>query len=171
MINQETVDKTILAIIHAEGGFVNDSADRGGATKYGITLATLRQVSGYENATVADVRDLDVSVAKSIYTEKYAAPYLQLSNETIFKFVVNGAVQHGVAGMNKILQRSLYLIADGVLGVKSWARITEWEKDPADLLAIIVAARCEYYAKIIQGDRSQLRYASGWFNRVAKDLR
>jgi lysozyme family protein len=171
MINQETIDKTILAIIHTEGGFVNDPADRGGATKYGVTLATLRQVPGYETATAADVKNLDVSVAKSIYTEKYAAPYLQLGNETIFKFVVNGAVQHGVAGMNKILQRSLNLIADGVLGVKSWARITEWEKDPADLLAIIVAARCEYYAKIIQGDRSQLRFAIGWMRRISADLR
>ena len=35
------LEKMIDLIIEAEGGYVNDPNDRGGATKYGITQATL----------------------------------------------------------------------------------------------------------------------------------
>ncbi len=171
MIEQKVVDKTIDGIIKSEGGFVNDAADRGGATKYGITLETLRQVPGHENATANDVKNLDVSVAKKIYAVKYATPYMKLSNPIVFNFIVNGAVQHGVSGMNKLIQRTLGVAEDGVLGPNTWGKLLVTEASPTQFLAAIVATRCEYYARIIQSNPTQLKFARGWLNRIAKDLR
>ncbi len=36
------VDKIAREIVAREGGFVNDPADAGGATKYGVTIGILR---------------------------------------------------------------------------------------------------------------------------------
>lgn len=42
----KTVDEMIDAIIRREGGYVNHPADRGGPTRYGITMATLSEELG-----------------------------------------------------------------------------------------------------------------------------
>ena len=50
-----TNDDIITTVLKYEGGFVNDLADRGGATNWGITQATLTAWRK-RPATVADVK-------------------------------------------------------------------------------------------------------------------
>lgn len=173
MISTETGLRVIRGILAAESStYTNHPADRGGPTKYGITLATLRDQPGYGHAAPIDIQKLTEDQATEIYLRIYAAPYKALSNEAIFEFVVNGAVQHGVRGMNKIIQRAVKTDVDGVLGTRSWREIQSLEqKDPVALLAGIVAERCGYYANILSSDHSQRVFAAGWFNRIAKDLK
>lgn len=171
MIDQKDIDAVIENILASEGGFVNSIHDDGGATNYGITLATLRQEAGFRNATIADIKHLDIEEAKRIYQEKYCAPFVKLTNACCFKFIVNGAVQHGVNGMVKILQRALNLKVDGILGSATWTRILVNEASPTTFLADIVAQRCEYYADIVDNNPTQLKFIKGWLNRLAKDLR
>lgn len=54
-----------------EGGFVDDSRDRGGATNMGVTLATYRTWSGNPDAEVSELRTLSRSVATCIYGADY----------------------------------------------------------------------------------------------------
>ena len=62
-------------IVAREGGFVNDPDDPGGATKHGVTLATLRRLG--IDATrdgridVGDVKALTRDQAVGIYLEHY----------------------------------------------------------------------------------------------------
>ena len=173
MIPKNDIHTTIFKIIEAESPRYTDNPnDHGGPTKFGITLATLRGEPGYEHATASAVEHLTRVEAESIYVRRYAAPYTALSTPVIFNFVVNGAVQHGTAGMNKIIQRAVGVHVDGILGSGSWAAIQSAElHDPLGLLAALVAERCEYYGGILSRDHSQRVFAAGWFNRVAKDLR
>lgn len=53
-------------LIGVEGGYVNDSRDSGGATRYGVTEAVAR-ANGYKGA----MKDLPLSLAKSIYKSQY----------------------------------------------------------------------------------------------------
>lgn len=53
-------------LMNKEGGYVNDSRDSGGATRYGITEAVAR-ANGYKNA----MKDLPLALAKSIYKKDY----------------------------------------------------------------------------------------------------
>ena len=132
MISKNDVHLTIFKIIEAESPrYTNNPNDRGGPTKFGITLATLRGEPGYEHATANAVEHLTRVEAESIYARRYAAPYTALSSTVIFNFVVNGAVQHGASGMNKIIQRAVKVHVDGILGTGSWAAIQEAERrDP-----------------------------------------
>lgn len=56
------IEKYLDELIKREGGYVNNPADRGGATKYGITEAVAR-TNGYKG----NMKDLPRDVAKAIY--------------------------------------------------------------------------------------------------------
>jgi lysozyme family protein len=63
-------DEQLKLTLKYEGGFVNDPHDPGGATKYGITIATLSHELGHR-ASVMDVKNLDIPTASAIYRKKY----------------------------------------------------------------------------------------------------
>lgn len=53
-----------------EGGYVNNAADKGGSTKYGITLKTLSMYRG-RTVVASDVRLLGSKEAEDIYEANY----------------------------------------------------------------------------------------------------
>ena len=53
------IEKYLDELIKREGGYVNNPADRGGATKYGITQAVAR-----ENGWNGNMKDLPLEFAK-----------------------------------------------------------------------------------------------------------
>ena len=65
------VDKITDEIVRREGGYVNDPDDPGGATKYGVTIHSMRRLGldlnhdGQVNAT--DVKALTVEQAADIF--------------------------------------------------------------------------------------------------------
>ena len=61
-----TIRTLIDQLIDREGGYVDHPADRGGATRWGITTAVAR-ANGYHGA----IRDLPRSVAAAIYDSVY----------------------------------------------------------------------------------------------------
>ena len=170
MIDAQTIDRVLSGIIASEGGFVNDPVDHGGATNYGITLNTLRAQADYEGSTIDTLKSLDVSVAKQIYTQHYIKPYVILSNPIVFSLCVNGAVQHGVSGMNKIIQSALGVSPDGILGKTSQGKLLCNEASPTQFLAALVAGRLNYYASIIHKHPEQIKFACGWMRRVGRDI-
>lgn len=60
------IDQYLETVISREGGYVNHPSDHGHATKFGITEAVARS-NGYQG----NMQDLPLSVAKSIYKQKY----------------------------------------------------------------------------------------------------
>jgi lysozyme family protein len=48
------IEEMTAEIVRREGGFVNDPDDQGGATKYGVTIHTLRALR--DRATVYDMQ-------------------------------------------------------------------------------------------------------------------
>jgi len=63
------IEEMTAEIVRREGGFVNDPDDPGGATKYGVTIHTLRALRG--RATVADVQALTEAEAIAIFKSQY----------------------------------------------------------------------------------------------------
>ena len=62
-------DKIFESILHHEGRtFTDIKADRGGATKFGLTLATLQQLTT-PSATAEDVQDLTEDEARGFYLQ------------------------------------------------------------------------------------------------------
>lgn len=60
------IEQYLEELIKREGGYVNNPAERGGATKYGITEVVARA-----NGFKGNMKDLPIDVAKAIYRKQY----------------------------------------------------------------------------------------------------
>ncbi|MGB1829412.1 MAG: holin-associated N-acetylmuramidase [Paracoccaceae bacterium] len=94
----QNIKNMAKAIVHREGGYVFHPNDPGGATKYGVTLATLRQlgldINDDQIIDEQDVKDLSSEKAVDIYVEHYFnKPNISLLpdivHENVFDMYVN----------------------------------------------------------------------------------
>ena len=159
----------IADIIRREGGFVNHTADKGGATKFGITQATLaayRKVS----TSIEDVRELSEMEARQIYETLYVRKpnFDQINNERLKNLVVDCGVNHGVSRAAKFLQKAIGVTVDGVCGPVTIGEVNLWK--PRLVYNKVLAQRIKFYGKLISRKPSQAVFAEGWMNRVAEFL-
>ncbi|RID91380.1 peptidoglycan-binding protein [Gemmobacter lutimaris] len=175
-------------IVAREGGYVNDSADPGGATNHGVTIHTLRRL-GLDldrdgKVTAADVRRLTRAQAVEIYLRHYferprLAELPVALQASVFDMYVN-------AGSNavKILQRLLTtlgwpLVDDGLIGPKTLSAARQAaEAMPNTLTDAYGVARRNYYYALGDARPASRRYCrrrdggkGGWIVRAEAFIR
>ena len=69
-----TFDDIIEEVLEAEGGFVNDPDDKGGATNFGVTQQSYSNFLG-SPASVDDVRNMTRDEAKECYKKDWNNRY------------------------------------------------------------------------------------------------
>ena len=173
----KTVRELAEEIVAREGGFVHDPDDPGGATKYGVTLATLRRVRG--QADVADIRSLSRSEAVEIFIEHYfhrprIGDLPRALQASVFDMYVN-------AGANavRILQRLLgemgqAVTVDGAIGPQTMtAAQAAYAAGPDHLADAYGIARRNYYYRLGDARPKSRKYArrrdggkGGWIRRA-----
>jgi lysozyme family protein len=169
------VDRMIDDVIRREGGYVDQRADRGGPTKFGITQATLSRHLGH-SAEVEEVRQLSPECARQIYLQDYyERPGIDRLPERIQPFVFDSAVNHGPARAIRFLQQVCNAAGFGMLRVDGiCGPVTARAAATADgamrdwLLAALVEERRNFYYAIVEGDPSQQVFLEGWLNRLAE---
>lgn len=161
-------DDIISDIIRREGGTYTDAAaDRGGPTKWGITLAALQEVR--PGAAADDVRLLTEDDARAIYAARFIHKpgFDQIADMRLRAEVVDWGVNSGAGAAAKALQTILAVIKPtGVLSPANLAAINHL--DPAKLYCAVLAARLRFLAAVISHDPTQAKWAAGWMNRVAE---
>lgn len=162
-----TTKEIIDGIIKREGGYVNHPSDRGGPTKYGITLSTLESWCS-RVMTAEDVAGLGKEEARVIYHNEYLVkPKIdKIHNISLRVLALDSAVQHGPRKAIRWLQKIARVPADGILGPVSLMRINRL--DSGVLYRRMVAERCRFYGRLITKDPSQAVFAAGWANRIAE---
>ncbi|MGO4334947.1 glycoside hydrolase family 108 protein [Labrys sp. KB_33_2] len=156
----DTLAQTIKLVFGSEGGYVNHPKDPGGATKYGITAATLgasRRLG--RKATPDEVRRLTLAEAAQILDKQYAQPlrYSELPaglDYALFDYAVNS----GPAQAVKTLQRVLGVEADGIMGAKTLDAMVM----SVELIDKLQDARL----KFLRGLKTWPTFGKGWTNRV-----
>jgi lysozyme family protein len=178
-----TVEEIAAEIVAREGGFANDPDDPGGATNYGVTLATLQRLGIDRTADgrvdVADVRALTRADAAEIYVEHYfRRPRLAelpiAVQASVFDMYVN-------AGANaiKILQRLVTRMGfpasdDGVLGPATIRAASRADlAAPGYFADAYGIARRNYYYAVGDARPASRKYArtasggkGGWITRA-----
>lgn len=183
----QTVRQIAEQIVAREGGYVNDPDDPGGATKYGVTIHTMRRLgldlTGDGEVGVADVRALSREQAVDIFVRHYferprIAEMPAVLQPSLFDMYVN-------AGGNavKILQRMLrdmgYAVSvDGAIGPQTLGAARDAaEPDGLALRDAYGVARRNYYLRLADGRPASRKYArtraggkGGWIRRAEEFL-
>lgn len=171
------------AIVAREGGYVNDPDDPGGATNFGVTLATMQRL-GLDldrdgRISESDVRALSREQAVDIFVHHYfrrprIAELPRQLHASVFDMYVN-------AGANavKILQRLLNdmrlpVSVDGAIGPQTVAASARAQSAAPDHLADAYGiARRNYYYALADGRPASRKYArrrnggkGGWITRA-----
>lgn len=162
------IQDTITELLKAEGWdrYTNHPADRGGPTRWGITQKAWGEALG-RPATVNDVRAITEQQARDFYYERYVkAPRYDELPEDLMPLVVDCAVNHGTKRATQWLQRSVGVLADGVIGPVTLAAVRSQSARAVYLR--ICAHRTRFYGAVVGRDHSQAAFISGWNNRAAK---
>ena len=156
---------SIESVLKREGLYSNHPQDRGGATKYGITLATL---SIYRKGPVTEemVKNLSLSEALDIYEKLYWSPLLldQVKDEALAAIILDQAINRGGTSVVRRLQRILGVTIDGIMGPKTLAAINM--ADSTEMALKFVLDSQMQYAEICVRDPSQLVFLKGWLKRT-----
>lgn len=179
----QTVREIAKQIVAREGGFVNDPDDPGGATKFGVTIHTMRRLgvdlTDDDRVTAADVRRLSRAQATDIFIEHYfKRPRIGDLPEALQPSVFDMYVNAG-ANAVKILQRLLcdmgFVVAvDGALGPQSVAAAAQaMSAAPDHLVDAYGIARRNYYFRLADRRPASRKYArtiaggkGGWIKRA-----
>mgnify|MGYP001572800222 CR=1 FL=1 len=171
----DAFDYAFNQTLNLEGIYSDDSADRGGRTKYGITEIVFQDalrrglISG-----VSDIRDLTTAQAKGIYKTDYwlRIRLHEILNVNIAAEIFDTAVNMGRNSAIKIAQESLNflgedLVIDGIIGLKTIEALNRWsKKDERALFVCLNGFQFMKYVGIIKYNLTQIKFAMGWTKRI-----
>jgi len=176
-------NKIINEVIRIEGGYVNDSSDSGGKTRYGITENVAR-VYGYKGK----MKQLPKELAFEIYTKKYwdilKLDSIEALSHLIAEELADTGVNMGVGRAARFLQRSLNvlnnrqkyyadLVVDGQLGNKTITALKAYflhrgTKGEKVLHSMLNSLQGAFYVTLAERREKDQRFVFGWFdNRVS----
>lgn len=165
-------DISVGWVFDAEGFYSNDPTDRGGATKFGISLRFLKQLPRNEGdlnrdgiVDAADVRFVTVDKAREIYLSEFWEPCRCSALPRPLDCVMFcAAVNHGEHVAKLLLQSALGVKADGFIGRVTLAAAQAAQ--PAEIVPEYLARRAMFYADIVAADATQAKFERGWYRRL-----
>lgn len=167
-------EEIIEEVLEAEGGFVNDPDDKGGATNFGVTQQSYSNFLG-SSASVDDVRNMTREEAKECYKKDFWIPAkVDRMPDNLKHIYFDMVVNMGRKNAGKILQQavntkknSAVLDVDGIVGSGSLSHI------PDLTLSDVLVERSMFFANnCFDGSRfakrtRQNKFLRGWiFHRV-----
>ncbi len=174
-------------VLQHEGGFVNDAADPGGATNYGISLYLLQHLGHIDGelqgdlnhdgrVDIEDIKALTPEIAAQYYRElwwdKYG--YERIISDDVAARLFDMAVNMGGVQAHKLIQRAVnhcgeLVACDGGLGPVT---ITAINSVPARQLLAEFSIQCaEFYKGLAVRKPTLGKFLAGWLNRAADIIR
>lgn len=150
-------DQAFEKLIGHEGGYVNNLADPGGETKFGISRRAY---------PLEDIKGMTLEHAKALYLRDYWGPAGCDAVPDGIKFdLFDMAVNSGPVTAIKTLQRAVGTTPDGLLGPKTLQAVNAM---PAvRLLARFNGQRLDLMADL----KTWPVFGRGWAKRVASNLK
>lgn len=172
-MSEQRIDEMVETILHHEGGFVNDPADRGGATNWGVTINTYSKWLK-RPATVEEVRNMDKDVAIEIYKKNYYYnPRINTLPDLVQPMVFDMSINHGPRNGNKMLQKTVNLAgfgpisADGVIGPGTRRALNKAvDAMGSYFVNALVEERLKFYNRIVERRPNNKKFLRGWTKRA-----
>lgn len=179
----QSVQDIAAAIVAREGGYVNDPDDPGGATKFGVTIGTMRRLGldldGDGRVTAGDVKRLSRGQATQIFIKRYfeepgIAALPAVLQPSVFDMYVN-AGGNAVRILQRMLTRMGFPCAvDGAIGPQTaGAAQAAAAKAPDHIADAYGIERRNYYYRLADRRPASRKYArrrdggkGGWIVRA-----
>lgn len=142
-------------IIGHEGDYVNDPADPGGETKFGISKRSYPDV---------DIKQLTISQAKALWFHDFWMPVRDLPHCSVQFQLCDAAYHHGFHNAVQFLQRAVGAADDGVWGARSKEAYNKLSEN--DILLRFIGYRLQFMTKLTRFDR----FGRGWSRRIVENL-
>lgn len=169
----------INEIIKTEGGYVDDPADSGGATKYGITEETARRY-GYGGTMASLSRDLAFRIYEDRYWLSVSGDELAELSGPVVREVVDTGANMGTTAAVRILQRALNVFndrgrlyadikPDGIAGPATVGALRAYlaHRDERALVRALNCLQGARYIELAERREKDERFVYGWIkNRV-----
>jgi lysozyme family protein len=148
--------KCIAVVLKNEGGYSNNTSDKGGETNYGISQRAYPAI---------DIKNLTIGQAIEIYYNDYWHPMNLdgVNNDDLVLQVFDMGVNSGTKMSIKILQRLIGVPDDGIIGNMTLRAIREFY---GDIDEEFKKRRKLFYVTLVQKDLSQRVNLRGWLNRI-----
>lgn len=159
-------DSIIALIIQHEGGYVNNSDDKGGPTNMGVTIESLGSFRG-SVCTAQDIQNLSLKEASALYLNKYLVTpnFDQLADIKLRAAMVDFGVLFGPVRASQALQMVIKVNIDGFLGPQSLAAANKI-LDSRPIINQLSVVRINKHTDRVMNDSSQLQFFRGWINRT-----
>lgn len=162
------IDIFIPKLIKHEGGYVNHPRDKGGATKYGVTLNTWKDI-GYDkdNNGIIDSEDIkllaveDFKLVAAKYWNLWKAD--EIVNQSVAELLVDWVYTSGKWGII-IPQRLLKVTADGIVGPKTLNALNRLNQ--SQVFEELFRERKMFFESIVKNNPGQKVFLKGWLNRL-----
>ena len=166
-------DRSLAFVLKMEGGYVNDPDDSGGATNFGVTTKNYDKWRDDQGLGVLPVNLISVDEVRVIYRTQY----WQKARCDDLPWPVclahfDGFVQHRPRVASEVLQRATNYVAreplriDGMVGPMTLEAARR--QDPKMLVRSLVIERLFVYSKIVERNRTQVKFLKLWRPRMQK---
>lgn len=168
-------DESLAFVLRAEGGYSDHPGDRGGRTNLGVTSGALSRARAAGIVDASDVTVLTRADAAKIYKVMYwEASKADHMPWPLCLLHFDAAVNHGVGGAGKLLQRTLNSLCHAELKVDGAVGSHTLSALDGALKALSVETLCEeylderqaFYERIVRNASSQKVFYKGWMNRI-----
>jgi lysozyme family protein len=150
-------------VLKAEGGFVNHKLDPGGMTNLGVTKRVWEDWVRHEVDEKA-MRALTPAIVAPMYEMKYwRTSYCEKLPRGLDLLVFSMAVNAGAGRSVKLLQDAIGVVADGVIGPNTMAKINEANVET--LIDKFSKARTAFY----RGLKTFPVFGKGWLSRTESE--
>lgn len=155
--DSEIVD---LILRHEGSAYTNHPNDRGGPTRWGITIPVLTHWRR-RPCTAEDIQALTREEAALIYQANYVTPFAAMGVTTFRANVIDMSVNAGLVRGIKLLQQTVGAQVDGIIGPNTIELATSRDWNP-----LFVGIRLAFYERIIEHNASQIIFRNGWRRRA-----
>jgi lysozyme family protein len=158
---KENWGASLAHVLKSEGGWSDHPADPGGATMKGITLNTYRRYKNNSHITKEQLRNITDQEVSDIYKSRYWDKCRCDDLPSGIDFLVfDAAVNMGAGRASKLLQETIGVTVDGIIGPVTVAVALHQDMDS------VIVRFSQHKEAFYRSLPTFGTFGNGWLNRV-----